>query len=560
MRLTSLNGQTEFLLVSVCPVSAKVRRYIRRRRRLSRTAVLYPTPANLTKGRSLREMTTKKTSRRALLTSVMALVMCLVMLVGTTFAWFTDSVTSGVNTIKSGNLDVELTYKTVIKTGTETVTQFVPVTETTKLFDESALWEPGHVEYTVLKVANVGSLVLKYQLGINVANEVAGKTAGGADIKLSQHLKYAVIEGDATEIANFNRDTLVATAEPIGAMLGNYTSSEKTLYPAAVAADEQKSEETVTLVVWMPTTVGNEANHNGTDIPAIDLGVSLVATQKDSESDSFGPDYDAMAEYPEMIRDNTKADGSEKNPFEEAVTKDDKNITVNLATDVTYDAAAWAEKSMGGASTETITINGNGHKITFNNTNSDWNSITTSNGATLIIKNAVIDNSGYFENSGAWNSHDIYFNGNVELYNVVFTNAVAISGKAVMRDVKISDSTMTQDTYMLWICAGSTVDIDGLTIDGVSTVGNYNRAIAIKDQYITDPTMTTLTLKNATISSDKKAAVLVTSKGGANITLVDVDITGVKADTTNVVWVDNGAGYGNMDDVTVDGGTAILKS
>ena len=56
-------------------------------------------------------MDKKKTSRRALLTSVMALVMCLVMLVGTTFAWFTDSVTSGVNTIKSGNLDVALAYE-----------------------------------------------------------------------------------------------------------------------------------------------------------------------------------------------------------------------------------------------------------------------------------------------------------------------------------------------------------------------------------------------------------------------------------------------------------------
>ena len=44
-------------------------------------------------------MTTKKTNRRALLTSIAALAMCIVMLVGTTFAWFTDSVTSGVNTI-----------------------------------------------------------------------------------------------------------------------------------------------------------------------------------------------------------------------------------------------------------------------------------------------------------------------------------------------------------------------------------------------------------------------------------------------------------------------------
>ena len=53
-------------------------------------------------------MNTKKATKRALLTSVMALVMCVVMLVGTTFAWFTDTASTGVNKIQAGNLDIEL--------------------------------------------------------------------------------------------------------------------------------------------------------------------------------------------------------------------------------------------------------------------------------------------------------------------------------------------------------------------------------------------------------------------------------------------------------------------
>ena len=126
----------------------------------------------------------KKTGRRALLTSVMALVMCLVMLVGTTFAWFTDSVTSGVNTIKSGNLDVALAYE-------KAENEFADVTESTKLFDDAALWEPGHVEYTVLKVSNEGSLALKYQLGINVAGEVGGTNVLDQAFQLSTYLRYA---------------------------------------------------------------------------------------------------------------------------------------------------------------------------------------------------------------------------------------------------------------------------------------------------------------------------------------------------------------------------------
>ena len=219
----------------------------------------------------------KKTGRRALLTSVMALVMCLVMLVGTTFAWFTDSVTSGVNTIKSGNLDVALAYE-------KAENEFADVTESTKLFDDAALWEPGHVEYTVLKVSNVGSLALRYQLGINVAGEVGSTNVLDQAFQLSTYLRYAVLEGDK---CGLNRDAMLQAAGE-GTQLASYTGAETTLLPAAA--------DTVTVVVWMPTTVGNEANHKtGVAAPSIKLGVNLVATQAEHEYDSFGKDYDKDA-------------------------------------------------------------------------------------------------------------------------------------------------------------------------------------------------------------------------------------------------------------------------
>ena len=56
------------------------------------------------------EMTNRKVTRRALLLSLLAVVMCIVMLVGTTFAWFTDTASTAVNKIQSGNLDVQLEY------------------------------------------------------------------------------------------------------------------------------------------------------------------------------------------------------------------------------------------------------------------------------------------------------------------------------------------------------------------------------------------------------------------------------------------------------------------
>ena len=83
-------------------------------------------------------MTNIKSTKRALLSSTISLFLCFAMLLGTTFAWFTDSVTSANNVIRSGNLDVAVTYTLD--------------GETWKDFDGAAdvfqkgLWEPGHTE------------------------------------------------------------------------------------------------------------------------------------------------------------------------------------------------------------------------------------------------------------------------------------------------------------------------------------------------------------------------------------------------------------------------------
>ena len=83
-------------------------------------------------------MSKTKSTKSALLMSFTSLLLCFAMLIGSTFAWFTDSATVSVNTIKSGNLDVKLEYL-----NGDTWTE---VSNETKLFKENALWEPGHTE------------------------------------------------------------------------------------------------------------------------------------------------------------------------------------------------------------------------------------------------------------------------------------------------------------------------------------------------------------------------------------------------------------------------------
>ena len=53
-------------------------------------------------------MNNTKTTKRALLSSVMAMLLCITMLIGTTFAWFTDSASTAVNKIQAGTLDIQL--------------------------------------------------------------------------------------------------------------------------------------------------------------------------------------------------------------------------------------------------------------------------------------------------------------------------------------------------------------------------------------------------------------------------------------------------------------------
>ena len=275
-------------------------------------------------------MTNSKSTKRALLTSALALLMCVAMLVGATFAWFTDTASTGVNKIQAGNLDIELAYKNSTTGG-----EFKEANKETPVFDNNALWEPGHVEYVVLKVSNAGSLALKYKLGINIANEVGSTNVDGNAFKLSDYIRFAVLDGDRTG-DRVDRDALVAAATDSKLIKEGYTAEN---HLTATGADN--SQKVVTLVVWMPTTVGNEANHKkDATAPSIDLGISVAATQDTVEKDSFDNTYDKDAVYPIVAMDtlqeliNNAAEPVsaklEGNIAGSLTVPQDKNITLDL--------------------------------------------------------------------------------------------------------------------------------------------------------------------------------------------------------------------------------------
>lgn len=297
-------------------------------------------------------MTKQHSTKKALFSSILALLLCFSMLLGTTFAWFTDSVTSASNIIASGNLDVELYYQVAGQS------DWTKVDGNTNVFQKDALWEPGHTEVVKLKVVNEGSLALKYQLGVNVASEVTSTNALGGKLKLSDHIRYGIVDGEQS----YTRDEAIAAVDATASALSVAYGTD---YVALDAKnDGDTDEKTVTMVVYMPTAVGNEANaKTGAPKPEIKLGLKVFATQASAEEDAFGPDYDADA--PVVTYEVTPANVQEYLDGKHGSTTNMKLVL----TEGDYDTLIFGRPTKYvGSNTTYVCGNGNPHADSFETT------------------------------------------------------------------------------------------------------------------------------------------------------------------------------------------------
>ena len=226
-------------------------------------------------------MNTKKATKRALLTSVMALVMCVVMLVGTTFAWFTDTASTGVNKIVSGNLKVD-----IIGADSDSHLEklnFTKKTDSGVTTDAGAtiLWEPGCRYLTEgFRIANKGNLALKWKAEINKDNIVNGKVVDTAKDGVSL---LDVIDFYVVTKASDGTETEVAIEHFTGKLAANVGKSE-TYYIKGV----------------MKTSAGNDYQ----DLTLEGITITVYATQDTVESDSYDNQYDKYAQYGERTVKN----------------------------------------------------------------------------------------------------------------------------------------------------------------------------------------------------------------------------------------------------------------
>lgn len=241
-----------------------------------------------------------------------------------------------------------------------------------------------------------------------------------------------------------------------------------------------------------------------------------------------------------------------------ALTKDEGNIAVVLQEDIELPisslgqiTAGSGEYKLGGENTKNITIDLNGKKL--NITTGYWSALGAKNDDAVInIKNGTMTSTG--NSAGTWNAYDLRFsNCNYVIEDVVFEKAIAFdnAGKSVaLNNVEVTED---KDNYAIWITAeGQNVSIDGLSVE---TTG---RGIKIDEQYVDAAALVTLKVKDATFQTAKKAAIVVKSVAGADITLENVDIASVAADTDFAVWVDeDSADY--ADKVVVKGGLCKVE-
>ena len=207
-------------------------------------------------------MNNKKATKRALLTSIMALVMCVVMLVGTTFAWFTDTASTGVNKIQAGNLDVDIVDANGDSLDGKTLS-FKDANGSTDI-----LWEPGATfNLDSFRIVNNGNLALKYKVIINGVN---------GNAKLLEAIDFFVKIGDAEK---------VALADWEGILLPD----------GEAATDGMDAGTTPDIIIsgHMKEEAGND--YKGLSIDGI--GITVVATQYTYENDSNGSTYDENAKY-----------------------------------------------------------------------------------------------------------------------------------------------------------------------------------------------------------------------------------------------------------------------
>ena len=436
-------------------------------------------------------MTNRKSTKRALLGSIMAMVLCLAMLIGATFAWFTDTASTGVNKIQAGKLDVALEMKDASGNWVSAEGKTLDFVKAADAKGEAILWEPG-CTYTLpeLRVVNNGNLALKYMIKI---------TGIKGDAKLNEAIEWTI--GDV----------------------------------AMGAEQHLKAGESNTFTIkgHMKESAGNEYM----DLTISGISITVYATQDTVESDSFTNQYDKNAAYKGTQEftegTHTLSNGVVAlNPNDIAVkaSGSDTNVTI---TGGYYDGGNGGNNicvyAMNGA---TVTIQG-GTFTVGSDANGEGNSVVESNGGNIVIE------GGFFYTNYNWRGFYYVLNqknnnpGTITVKGGTFVNYDPsqgddnLGGNFVADGYSVVSEKHGDDTWYTVVKGTGVIP---------STQEDLNNAITdstTKDVAVVMPADQTLTLDNGIANEGAKARNITFVGDGTQTVDVITNATGAEGGRLN---------------------------
>lgn len=384
-----------------------------------------------------------KTTKRSLLTTAVCLLLTAVMLLGSTFAWFTDSVTNTGNEIQSGTLNIELNdgSKNVLFTS------------------ENFLWEPGRSQDAAVSIKNVGSLWLKYIVSFD--NVV---TSGNADI--TEVLDVYKAEANATSLEG---------AKKLGTVKELMAAGQ--LEEAGILAPEGEgtSSEAFTLVIKMQESAGNQYQDC-----SVTFDVVVSATQTPHEEDGFGnPNYDQDAIFDQVDVSYDSSLSAQENGahLQEVIATAEEGATIVVGPgeyDIPRDEATSVEGQTG------------------------WYFAITADNVTVIGAPGAVLTSTVKSENGAWASQNM-----VSIFgdNVTFQGFTIISKEEVNKAIEVrGENSIIRDVTIQ--CADHTPGFGG-SIYYSGNVGNAKlENVTVEKAWVSTTAVTggTITVSNVNLN------------------------------------------------------------
>ena len=219
-----------------------------------------------------------ETKKRTTILGVFAILLCVVLCVGITYAFFTDSITSSNNKVKAGTLKVDLELLTD--------STWVSITESPLPVFDHELWEPGYTEIQFLRIANKGNLAIEWE-----AKFISEETLS----ELANVIEVYVLTGDTAIDNPANFTAIENNWENVGTLADFFNASASKLNGVILAVQEGEIAEYgyIGIALHMPASVVDNTLQ-GKELAPFDI--QILATQYTYETDALGSDYDENAD------------------------------------------------------------------------------------------------------------------------------------------------------------------------------------------------------------------------------------------------------------------------